>query len=146
MRNVNRLYESLLAQLHCEMKKGCGEGEQADWISDEMNYLWTKLDEQSMALFDELSEDLFILEGKRVVIPLEEGETIEHIREHITDSLKNRQYQEVLLSARKLVNFDPNLFGHCWEHLGFSLGASLFYEVSSKNEEYYDHDYCVQTK
>ncbi len=96
MSNARHRHEALLVQLHREMKEGRGSGDRANAIGDEMNDLWAKLDNEERELFDELSEDLYLIEGKRRVVPLDEGETIASVREQLALALDERRDRDAL--------------------------------------------------
>jgi hypothetical protein len=95
-------HEELLVQLHREMKEGRRDGERADQIGDEMNRLWAELDDRERELFDELSEDLYLIEGKRLVAPLEEGETVESTWRRTAIAFKEGRDRDTLALVRKL--------------------------------------------
>ena len=91
MPTARQRHEALLVELHREMKEGRGEGDRANEIGDEMNVLWEKLDDEERELFDELSEDLYLIEGKRRVVPLDAGETALSVRQQMTLALQERR-------------------------------------------------------
>jgi hypothetical protein len=127
-------HETLLVELHREMKEGRGDGDRANEVGDEMNVLWERLDDEERDLFDELSEDLYLIEGKRRVVPLDEGETAMSVRQQMTLALQERRHREALALARKLDDRGPRLpeiLAACWEGLGFFLGATCFQEFAT---------------
>ncbi|HET7500345.1 MAG TPA: hypothetical protein VFK02_05055 [Kofleriaceae bacterium] len=67
-------YETLLVRLHAEMRAGRGDEAHANELRNEMAAVWYELDEDEQAACDKLSEDLYIIEGKRLPVPLSEGE------------------------------------------------------------------------
>jgi hypothetical protein len=126
-------HEALLVELHREMKEGRGDGDRANEIGDEMNLLWEKLDDDERDLFDALSEDLYLIEGKRRVVALDEGETIPSVRTQMEIALEERRDRDALALARKLPELGPRLvdvIGGCWERLGFDLGAKCFHDFA----------------
>jgi hypothetical protein len=130
-------YEELLVQLHREMKEGRRDGERADQIGEEMTRLWAELDDHDRDLFDELSEDLYLIEGKRLVAPLEEGETVESIWRRSASAFKDGRNRETLALVRKLSELGAqhsHVIGQCWERLGFFRGAECFYDFAFEQE------------
>lgn len=137
MANVRDRHEDLLIKLHLEMKEGRGQGERANKIGDEMNALWAELDDDDRDLFDELSEDLYLIEGKRLVAPMAEGETLDSVRKRTAIAFKERRDRDVLTLVRKLSEVDAQLayvIGRCWERLGFLLGAVCFYDFAYEQQ------------
>jgi tetratricopeptide (TPR) repeat protein len=131
-----RFVQELLILLHEEMKQGRQNGPRADEIRDEMDLLWHELDDDERDLFDELSEDLYLIEGKRIVTPMKEGETIESVRRALTSAFKDHRDRDTVALARKLGDGDPMLpyvLGRCWERLGFLRGAVCFYDFAYEN-------------
>jgi hypothetical protein len=130
MSKARRRHEALLVELHREMKEGRGEGDRANEIGDEMNGLWEKLDDEERDLFDELSENLYLIAGERRVVPLDEGETIPSARRQMEIALEEGRDRDALALTRKLAELGPRLvdvIGGCWERLGFPLGAKCFH-------------------
>jgi len=124
-------YEGRLVQLHEEMLNGRRNSPLATSLLNEMNELWSRLDERSMELLDELSEDLYILEDQRRVAELEAGETGDLAYKKAKISFDAGQYRECLAHARKLATLEPKhlyMFGRCWKMLGFGLGAAQFFD------------------
>jgi hypothetical protein len=129
MSDARSSHEALLVALHQEMKAGRRNGERANAIGDEMNELWAALDDEERELFDELSEDLYLIEGKRRVVPLDEGETIASVRRQLAIAVDARRDRDALTLVRKVSDVRPeltDLIGRCWERLGFPLGAKCF--------------------
>jgi len=127
MSKARQRHEALLVALHREMTAGRRDGERADAIGDEMNALWHDLDDEERDLFDELSEDLYLIEGKRRVVPLNEGETIASVRERMALALGEQRARDALVLARKLPDLGAGLveaIGACWERLA-DLDLSL---------------------
>jgi hypothetical protein len=138
MSSARDKHETLLVQLHREMKEGRGNGDRADAIGDEMNELWAALDDVERELFDELSEDLYLIEGKRRVVPLDEGETVASVRKQMATALDEHRDRETLALARKLRDAGPELtyvIGRCWARLGFPLGATCFFDFAEQQVE-----------
>jgi hypothetical protein len=71
-------YEGLLVRLHAEMRAGRGDEAPANELRNEMAAVWYGLGDDEHAVCDELSEDLYIIEGKRARVPLSEGELPKH--------------------------------------------------------------------
>lgn len=130
-------YEGLLLDLHREMKGGRGEEPHADELRQQMAELWYRLTEEECALFDELSADLYVIEGKRVVEPLAPGETIESVMRELQMAFVTQESRRALALLRKLPTADSLTAyaqGRCWERLGFLRSAVCFYDFASKQQ------------
>jgi tetratricopeptide (TPR) repeat protein len=130
-------YEELLVSLHREMKAGRGAEERADELREELAALWPELDAETRRLVDELSEDLYVAEGKRHVVELSEGETVLLITERMKAAFHAHENREALSLLRKL-RFEDHLvgfvFGRCWERLGFARAAVELYDFAYERE------------
>lgn len=130
-------YEALLVQLHGEMRAGRGEGPRSEELRNEMASLWYALSEDDATLFDELSEDLYLIEGKRAVVPLAGGETAEAVWQQLAQAFKNGENREALALTRKLPSINGrtvHAIARCWEKLGFPRAAVCFYDFANELE------------
>lgn len=124
-------YEDLLVKLHREMRAGRGESARAEELRAEMDALWHELTDEEQALFDELSEDLYVIEGKRRIVPLAEGETPALLEQRMMAAFKAHDARLQLSLLRKWPALDANavyVMACCWDRLGFFLGAVCFYD------------------
>jgi len=139
-------YEHLLVNLHREMRTGRGEGEHAEELRAEMNVLWYELADDEQALFDELSEDLYIIEGKRRVVSLSEGETEQLISQRVSTVFWSDDDRQTLSLIRKLPSIDARstyAMARCWKRLGFSLAAVSFYDFANELEPKDSYEYMA---
>ena len=128
MTSARDRHEELLVQLHA-----CSNAEEADRIRDQMAELWQDLDDDERELFDLLSEDLFIIEGERIVTPRVEGETAELVWHQISQAFREQRPADVLVGLRKIADLgaqDAYAFGRSWDKLGFRRGAVCFYDFA----------------
>jgi tetratricopeptide (TPR) repeat protein len=119
------------------MRAGRGEAPGAEELRSEMTDLWHNLSGDEPTLFDELSEDLYLIEGERVVVPLAEGETAETVLQQLAKSFKAHEDRRALALTRKLPSIDARtayVIGRCWERLGFSRAAVCFYDFANELE------------
>jgi tetratricopeptide (TPR) repeat protein len=130
-------YEALLVQLHGEMRAGRGEAQPAENLRSEMATLWYDLGDEEAKLFDELSEDLYLVEGERAIVPLAEGETVDAVWLELAKAFKSEENQRALALSRKLPFVDARTayaIGRCWERIGFSRAAVCFYDFANELE------------
>lgn len=122
-------YEPLLVELHREMRAGRGEGDRAQLLRAEMDRLWYELDDEQQELFDELSEDLYVIEDKRHVVPLADGETVGLVDQQMRLAYEANEEHRALSLIRKLPTIDAAIahtMGRCWERLGFVHASACF--------------------
>jgi tetratricopeptide (TPR) repeat protein len=139
-------YEDLLVKLHREMRAGRGEGARAEELRAEMDALWYELTEDEQALFDELSEDLYVVEGKRRIVPLAEGETPALLGQRMSAAFKAHDARLQLSLLRKWPAFDANavyVMARCWDRLRFFLGAVCFYDHANELEAKDSYEYLA---
>jgi len=130
-------YEALLVQLHSEMRAGRSDEARASELRSEMAAVWYRLSEDEQAIYDELSEDLYILEGKRVPVPLSEGETAVLVAQRLASAFKAKENRRALELIRKLTSIDASLsyvMGRCWERAGFLRASVCFYDFANEQE------------
>ena len=130
-------YETLLVHLHREMRAGRGDGERAEALRNEMDHLWYTLDDEEHALFDELSEDLYVIENKRNILRLAEGETVELVDQQMRLAYDASEDRQALSLIRKLPAIDAAIAhtrGRCWERLGFVKASVCFDAFASPGE------------
>lgn len=130
-------YEALLVELHREMKAGRGEAVRAEEVRREMDALWYSLSDEEQETFDELSEDLYVLEEKRRVVPLAAGETVERVYEQMQAAFKSREYRRALALMRKLPSLEAPIYyamARCWESLELPRAAVCFYDFANEVE------------
>lgn len=128
-------YEVLLLQLHGEMRAGRGDKARANELRDDMAAVWYKLSEDEQAVCDELSEDLYIIEGKRVAVTLSEGETAESLAQQLATAFKSEDNRRALELIRRLTSIDAQstyAMGRCWERQGFLRAAVYFYDFANE--------------
>jgi len=126
-------FEELIVELHREMRAGRSKGEKLDQIDAEMDRLWPTLSSEDRGLIQDLSADLYIIEKKRRIVPLAEGETLEEVREKLSFA----EDREALALLRKLPELglrDIYALGRCWEGLGFHLGAVCLYDFAFEQD------------
>ncbi|EYF01810.1 Hypothetical protein CAP_7763 [Chondromyces apiculatus DSM 436] len=127
-------YEALLVALHREMRAGRGEGPCAEDLRGEMATLWYELDEEQATLLDDLSEDLYLIEGKRAVVSFSEGETVSGMGQQLERAFKAGESRRVLTLIRKLPSIEaPTAFvmGRSWGKLGLQQATACFYEFAN---------------
>lgn len=130
-------YEALLVQLHGEMRAGRGEEAPANELRNELGDVWYRLSEDEQAVCDQLSEDLYLIEGKRTAVPLSEGETAESVAHQLAAAFKAEDNRHALELIRKLNSIDvPSTYvmGRCWEREGFFRAAVCFYDFANELE------------
>lgn len=130
-------YEALLVALHQEMRAGRGEEARAEDLRSAMADLWYGLSDDEQDLVDELSEDLYIVEGKRAVVPLAEGETPEAVQRGVEKALKAEENRRALSLIRKLPNIDARAaawIGIAWKRLVFPRAAACFFDFANELE------------
>ncbi|MDC3954518.1 hypothetical protein [Polyangium jinanense] len=128
-------YEALLVALHQEMRAGRREGQRAAEIEGEMDAPWYALSDDERALFDDLSEDLYIIEGKRRIEPLAEGETPVSVMQQLPAAFKAKDDRRTLQLLRKLPTLEaPHVYvmGRCWDRQEFFWGAVCFYDFAKE--------------
>ncbi|MDI3284888.1 hypothetical protein [Polyangium sp. 15x6] len=128
-------YEALLVELHREMRAGRRDGERAEAIAAPMDAFWYQLSEDEQTLFGELSEDLYLIEDKRRVVPLAEGETLASVMQVLATAFKANDARRTLELLRKKPTLEaPDVYaiGRCWSDLGFHLGAACFYDFANE--------------
>ena len=119
------------------MRAGRRDEEKREEIGYEMDALWHASSEAEQALFAELSEDLYVIEGKRRVVPLAEGETLEGVMQALPGAFSGQNNRKALELLRKLPSLearDVYAMGRCWERLGFFLAAVCFYDFANELE------------
>jgi tetratricopeptide (TPR) repeat protein len=129
--------EALLVKLHGEMRAGRGEEHRAEELRSEMAALWSDLTDDEATCFDEISEDLYFIEGQRVVVPLEDGETAETVLLELAKAFKAQEDRRALGLTRKLPSVDARtayVIARCWERLGFPRAAVCFYDFANELE------------
>jgi hypothetical protein len=127
-------YEKLLIDLHHEMRAGRANSWQAEDIRQKMDAPWYELTEQEQEVFDDLSEDLYIIEGKRVTTPIEENETVTDIRHGIETAFRGGDFRLALSLLRKVPNLDAGsieTMAQCWAELGYHRASVCFYQYAS---------------
>jgi hypothetical protein len=121
--------EDLLIQLHLEMKAGRGEGDQADYLREEMEVPERSLSDEERKFLNNLSGDLYIVEGEdRYIIGSYPEETT---RSELLDALNDSRWDEALELFRRLHELrlgDLQNIGRCYEELGFHKGAAEFFK------------------
>ncbi len=130
-------YEALLVQLHGEMRAGRGDAKPAENLRSEMAALWYDLSDDESTLFDELSEDLYLIEGERATVPLAEGETTEAVWLELAKAFKTGKNRRALSLSRKLPSIEARTtyaIARCWERLGFPRAAVCFYDFANELE------------
>lgn len=128
-------YEALLVQLHGEMRAGRGDEARANELRNEMAAVWYELSEDEQAVCDELSEDLYIIEGKRTAVPLSQGETAESVAQRLAAAFKAEDNRRALALIRKLTSIDaPSTYamGRCWGRESFFRAAVCFYDFANE--------------
>jgi hypothetical protein len=127
-------YEGLLVRLHAEMRAGRGDEARANELRNEMAAVWYGLGDDEHAVCDELSEDLYIIEGKRARVPLSEGETAASVVQRLAAAFKAEENRPALELIRKLASLDARIayaMGRCWEREGFFRAAVCFYDFAN---------------
>ncbi|MDC0749552.1 tetratricopeptide repeat protein [Polyangium mundeleinium] len=133
----------MLVELHREMRAGRSDGERADRLRDEMDAPYLAASEEEQALLDDLSEDLYIIEGKRRVEPLVEGETLENVQKQLASAFRADENRRTLELLRKLPTLEAHhidAIGMCWERQGFYIAASCFYDFANEIEPNDTHE------
>lgn len=126
-------YEALLVQLHREMRAGRGDEARAHELRNEMADAWYGLSEEEQALCDELSEDLYVIEGKRASVPLSEGEPVESVSQQLAVAFKAEDNRGSLALIRKLPSIDDRIayvMSRCWDRQGLFRAAACFYDFA----------------
>ncbi|HVK69767.1 MAG TPA: hypothetical protein VM694_35155 [Polyangium sp.] len=127
----------MLVELHREMRAGRSDGERADRLRDEMDAPYLAASEEEQALLDDLSEDLYIIEGKRRVVPLAEGETLASVMQQLPAAFQAKDDRLTLQLLRKLPTLEaPHVYvmGRCWDRQGFFWGAICFYDFVNERQ------------
>lgn len=128
-------YERLLVELHREMRAGRSNSAVADGIRREMDAPWYELTDEEQALFDELSEDLYIIEGKRRMLPLDADLTPEDISQKAQEVFKQDKIRETLVFLRKLPTLSSEVISamaRCWMKLGFHDACVCFFDYADE--------------
>jgi hypothetical protein len=121
-------YELLLVNLHTRQLAGLDTI--PDQLARDMDKAWFNLTEDETDAFGWLSEDLFIIEGKRRVQPLASHEMIADVERDLASAATAQDHAAVLASLRKLPSLTSNhvrMFGDCWDALGYRVAATCFY-------------------
>jgi tetratricopeptide (TPR) repeat protein len=130
-------YEAFLVRLHAEMRAGRGDEARANELRNEMAAVWYELGDDEHAACDELSEDLYIIEGKRAPVPLSEGETAVSVAQRLAAAFKAEENRRALELIRKLASIDARVtyaMGRCWQREGFFRAAVCFYDFANELE------------
>lgn len=137
-RSTRTDYEVLLVELHMEMRAARGEDERADELRQEMDTLWHMLTAEEHAIFADLSEDLYILEGNRRIEPLADGEALDSVLRELSSAFRNVDFLRVLALLRKLpIALQAHhifVMGRCWDSQGLSRAAVCFYDFANEAE------------
>ncbi|MDI1431884.1 hypothetical protein [Polyangium sorediatum] len=128
----------MLVELHREMRAGRSDGERADRLRDEMDAPYLAASEEEQAHLDDLSEDLYIIEGKRRVEPFVEGETQAIVSQKVNEAFLGQDDRQALSLIRKLPSPLEARYvyamGRCWERQGFFHAAVCFYDFANELE------------
>ncbi|MEM1250480.1 MAG: hypothetical protein AAGK22_29210 [Acidobacteriota bacterium] len=127
----------LLVALAAKMKAGRGDDDAADAIRERMDSVLRRLPSDQQALLAELSEDLYLLEGKRQVPPLEADKPKDTLRD-LAASFSTGDARETLRLLRRVPDDDENWpadklaygFGRLWERLHVYEAAAAFYDFA----------------
>lgn len=133
--SAHAIYETLLVDLHREMRAQRSEGPRAEDLRRQMVAPWYALTEEEQALFDDLSEDLYVLEGKRIALPLDKNETLDDVRMRLRSALLDGQCQLLLSLLRKLPTLNADdfyLMARCWRNAGFTQACFCFYDYADE--------------
>jgi tetratricopeptide (TPR) repeat protein len=135
--SVRAQYEALLIELHSEMRAGRGGEPRANELRDQLAAVWYGLGEDEQAICDELSEDLYAIEGKRASAPLSEGETLTLVMQQLASAFGAGNNRRSLELIRKLTSIDGRsayVMGRCWEREGLFRAAACFYDFANELE------------
>lgn len=134
MTTPRRAAERDLIALAREMREGRGEGELTARLRDSCEAAWQQVSAEESALLQDLSEDLYLLEERRIVEPLADGETLESVVLRFIHAFQSEDNPIALALVRKVPYVAgpwslPNLlaiYGRCWDRLGFHLAGAEF--------------------
>lgn len=130
--------EHLLVELAHEMREGRGDDAKADKLRDALDIPLRQMTAAQRQLLEQLSADLYIVEGERLPEPLARGETLEDVMRQLTESFQEGKIREALAFARKMPTATPKLpsdvlayfIGRCWDELRFTRAAVEFYDFA----------------
>lgn len=123
-------HEHLLVEFHEEMRRGEGDGERAHEIRERMDAVWSELDEAERRTMELLSEDLYVLEGKRRK-PNAPSPAAGNLWEAVASAFADHRDEEALALMRQLPALETKhtfVFGRCWQRLGFLRAAVCFFD------------------
>jgi hypothetical protein len=132
---------ALLIRLHLLMRDGKSETDEADAIRDQLDVPWRHLTEAERRRISNLSADLASIEPDSPFHhPSEGGITRADIAELIKSARRANNIEEILAVLREHsveVSADRAAFlrGWCYEQLGESDAAKLFFEFASQLDQ-----------
>jgi tetratricopeptide (TPR) repeat protein len=124
------------------MREGRGDLAEARRLRDELDAPLGELHADERSLIQALSSDLYLLEGKRHIDRLPEGEQLGAVLNALPTSFHAQDHLRTLHLLRIVPTDDEQwpesklayAFGRCWERLGFPEAAGAFYEFAYAND------------
>jgi hypothetical protein len=125
-----KVLDKLLVELHTEIREGRGDDKRADDIRDDMDKPWYNLRGEELEIHNKASGDLYQIGKDEILIPLEEGETLESNTVEVLSNFLEKKWVKTLESLRKHSNLTRlqilKMRASCYYELGYKEISHAF--------------------